>query len=544
MDVHPRAGQQAGLEDLADIPKLLRAYYANTALLPVQFGTSGHRGCALAQSFNEFHILAITQAIVDFRTQAGITGPVYLGMDTHALSQPAYITVLQVLLANGVKVRVQDQGGYTPTPAVSRAVIVHNQSQAHASNRADGIVITPSHNPPHHGGIKYNPPHGGPAQAEVTGFLQEQANHYLQQLKTQQTVISQVPEQELATHPCLEKFDFLACYLEDLSQVVDMQAIADAGFAIGIHPLGGACVAYWQQIIHQFDLNGTLVDATVNPTFDFMTLDYDGVIRMDCSSPWAMAKLLAKKDQFDLCLGNDADADRFGIVTPQGLLNSNQMLCIATDYLINNRAWGKQRAIGKTMVSTALLDRICQGQGIDVQVLPVGFKWFVQGLSESVLGFVGEESAGASLLCQDGRLWTTDKDGIVIGLLALEIMAKTKDTLDAYYQKLTERFGTPYYQRLDGAISKALLQKLQGIQVKDVQATTLAGDPITGVHTHAPANQQPFGGIKVESARAWFAIRPSGTEPIYKLYTESFVSEAHLKQVQQEAKAFLADLVA
>lgn len=544
MDVHPRAGQLPLDSDLVDIPALISAYYTQQPVFSergqrVKFGTSGHRGCASEQSFNQTHILAITQAIADFRKKNQITGPVYVGRDTHALSYPAYITVLQVLLANGLRVRVDATQGYTPTPAVSRAILAHNHTH---TEKADGIVITPSHNPPHHGGIKYNPPHGGPAETDITSVLQYDANHYLEGLLAGTVAIEQVNADACTDHASCELFDYVGCYVDALPRVVDMQVIQAAQFRVGIHPLGGSGLAYWQTISDAYQLDFSILSTAIDPSFRFMPLDSDGVIRMDCSSPWAMSALLAVKDNFDLCIGNDADFDRFGLVSSSGLCNPNHMLAIATDYLIRSRVWGKHRAIGKTAVSTALIERICAAQGVAVHDYPVGFKWFVDGFSQQQLSFAGEESAGASLAALDGTPWTTDKDGIVLGLLALEIMAKTQKSLSAYYQQLTEHYGQPYYQRFDGEVTEELRHALSNLTPEDFKASHLGGEPITHVSISASANNAPLGGIKVQTENAWFALRPSGTEPIYKLYAESFISAAHLKQVQEEAREFVSCL--
>ena len=544
MDVHPRAGCKALPADLTDIPQLVSDYYTlnprlNEAKGRVQFGTSGHRGCATEQTFNQHHILAITQAIADFRQESGLTGPLYLGYDTHALSYPAYITALQVLLANKVVVRVQKNGGFTPTPAISRAIIKHNQRQESIS---DGLIMTPSHNPPHHGGIKYNPSHGGPADKKITHILQNKANDYLERLAADANAIPCVAVGDFLKHHCLEVFDYIECYVSDLPQVIDMEAIQNAKLRVGIDPLGGSGLAYWQEIGQRYGLNFTFLNAEIDPTFRFVPLDHDGVIRMDCSSSWAMANLITKKSQFDLCMGNDADFDRFGLVSQQGLITPNHMLVMGAEHLIHTRAWGKTRGVGKTVVSSALLDRLGKYHGIPIETYPVGFKWFVEGLSSGQLGFAGEESAGANLVCLDGSVWSTDKDGIVIGLLALEIMAKNNSSLDVYYQQLMTRLGSPHYQRVDNVISARLKEAFQGLEPEHYTLHKLAGEQVLSVRTTAPANGTPFGGIKVETENAWFAIRPSGTEPIYKLYAESFISARHLQQVQAEAQDFVHKL--
>ena len=437
MDVHPRAGCKALSADLVDIPHLVSAYYTlepkpNEPEHRVQFGTSGHRGCALQQTFNRNHILAITQAIADYRQESGATGPLYLGYDTHALSYPAYLTVLQVFISEPSCGSCAKEWGFTPTPAVSRAIIKHNQ---HQESIADGLIITPSHNPPHHGGIKYNPSHGGPADKHVTHMLQEKANDYLEKLAENANIIPCVSVGDFVKHNCLEPFDYIDCYVADLPNVVDIRSIQEANLRVGIDPLGGAGLAYWQAINHRYNLNLTLVNTEIDPTFRFVPLDSDGVIRMDCSSPWAMANLIQRKEEFDLCIGNDADFDRFGLVSQQGLIPPNNMLVMAAHHLINTRDWGRTKGIGKTAVSSALLDRLSTHFQVPLKTYPAGFKWFVDGLSNGQLGFAGEESAGASFVCFDGSVWSTDKDGIVIGLLALEIMAKNSCSLDAYYQQ-------------------------------------------------------------------------------------------------------------
>ncbi len=534
---HPLAGHPAPQASLTDIRALLAAYRTvpdvNLASQRVAFGTSGHRGSSLTGSFNEAHILAIAQAVAEHRANAGITGPLFLGKDTHALSTPAQQTAIEVLAANGVLTHLQAGDGYTPTPVISRAILAHNASGAAA--RADGIVITPSHNPPGDGGIKYNPPHGGPADTDVTGWIEQRANALLAAGSGR---ILRLPYAQALAAPGTREVDLMGPYIAALGGVIDMEAIARAGVRIGVDPLGGAAVAYWQPIAERYGLELTVVNPRVDPTFGFMTVDHDGKIRMDCSSPYAMAGLVALKDRFDIAWGNDADVDRHGIVTPSlGLLNPNHYLAVAIDYLLGHRPqWSARSVIGKTLVSSNLIDRVVAGRGRRVLEVPVGFKWFSAGLLGGDLCFAGEESAGASFLCRDGSAWTTDKDGIILGLLAAEITAVTGREPGRHYQDLAARFGTPHYVRIDApatAAQKAAFQRLTG---ERVSATTLAGEPITARLTRAPGNDAPIGGLKVTTANGWFAARPSGTEDIYKLYAESFRSAEHLQQIVAEAQ--------
>ncbi len=535
--MHERAGTAALPADLIDVPALLEAYHSiipdpATPEQRVVFGTSGHRGTARNGSFNEHHILAITQAIVEYRAAQGITGPLFLGSDTHPLSAPAEQTVRSVLLANGVRVYASLDDEYVPTPALSHGILHHNR--AHPDDLADGIIITPSHNPPQDGGIKYNPPHGGPADSDATGWIAARANALLE--------AKLAGVRQAAVDPArLERYDYLGRYVQDIAAVVDVAAIRQAGVRIGAHPLGGASVSYWAEIARQLGLDVQVLGPGVDPQWAFMTLDWDGNIRMDPSSPHAMAGALASRADFDLVVGNDADADRHGIITPDGgLMNPNHFLAVCIDYLFTHRpGWGAHAAVGKTLVSSSIIDRVCEALGRELVEVPVGFKWFVPGLSDGSLGFGGEESAGASLLRMDGGPWSTDKDGIVLGLLAAEILAVTGKTPSALYRELTARFGEPHYQRVDARATPQQKAVLAALTPASISANSLAGDPIVAVHSAAPGNGAAIGGIKVVSDRAWFAARPSGTEDVYKIYAESFVSEAHLAQVLREAQSMV-----
>ncbi|CAH0533888.1 Phosphoglucomutase [Vibrio stylophorae] len=534
MPQHPRAGQLASSCDLHDIPSLVANYYSLTPKpqlksQQVAFGTSGHRGCADLSTFNQHHIWAICQAIADIRLQEGITGPLYLGKDTHALSEVAFRSAIEVLIANHVDVIVQQDLGYTPTPAISHAILQYNRQHAQL---ADGIVITPSHNPPQDGGIKYNPPHGGPAEARFTKAIENRANALLagelSEVKRVDylTALSQVTQQDL-----------VPSYVTDLVNVIDMAAIQKAQLKLAVDPLGGAGIAYWQAIAEQYQLDLTVVNERVEADFRFMPLDKDGVIRMDCSSPYAMSQLLALKDDYDLAFANDPDFDRHGIVTPKGLMNPNHFLAVCIDYLFQHRPqWGSDVAVGKTLVSSALIDRVVAGLGRELCEVPVGFKWFVEGLHTGALGFGGEESAGASLLRFDGSPWSTDKDGIVLCLLAAEIMAVTGLTPQQYYEQLAQKYGEASYARLQAPANESQKACLQAMSASDVTATTLAGDPIIQSLTHAPGNGEAIGGLKVMTENGWFAARPSGTEAMYKIYCESFCGEAHRKQIEIEAQ--------
>ena len=540
----PRAGQPATPADLVDVAKLVTAYYA---LHPdpaepaqrVTFGTSGHRGSALTASFNEDHIAATTQAICDYRAGAGIDGPLYLGADTHALSEPAQVSALEVLAANEVRVLVDARGGYTPTPAVSRAILAHNAGVGPSGVRADGIVVTPSHNPPSDGGFKYNPPDGGPAGTDVTQQIQDRANDLLAEgLKS----VRRIPYARAVAASSTGKFDFLDAYVSALPQVVDLDAIRAAGVHIGADPLGGASVAYWGEIGERYGLDLTVVNPEVDPTFRFMTLDWDGKIRMDCSSPYAMASLIHRQHEFTVATGNDTDADRHGIVTPDaGLLNPNHYLAVAVDYLYRNRGgWPAGAAVGKTLVSSSMIDRVTAGLGRTLFEVPVGFKWFVPGLLDGSVAFGGEESAGASFLQRDGSAWTTDKDGIILALLASEITAVTGHTPSQLYRDLTDRYGDPVYARIDTAATRAQKAALAKLSPSQVSASELAGDEITALLTTAPGNGAPIGGLKVVTASGWFAARPSGTEDVYKLYAESFRGPEHLAAIQDQARQIIA----
>jgi len=540
----PRAGQPAAAEDLVDIAKLVTAYYAlhpdpGDAAQRVSFGTSGHRGSAFTVTFNEDHILATTQAICEYRAGHGIDGPLYLGADTHALSEPAQVSALEVLAANGVRVLVDARGGYTPTPAVSRAILAHNAGAGPSGVRADGIVVTPSHNPPSDGGFKYNPPDGGPAGTDVTQQIQDRANDLLAEgLKG----VRRIPYARAVAADTTGKFDFLDAYVSALPQVVDLDAIRAAGVHIGADPLGGASVAYWGEIGDRFGLDLTVVNPLVDETFRFMTLDWDGKIRMDCSSPYAMASLIVQKHEFTVATGNDTDADRHGIVTPDaGLLNPNHYLAVAIDYLYRNRGgWPAGAAVGKTLVSSSMIDRVTAGLGRALFEVPVGFKWFVPGLLDGSVAFGGEESAGASFLQRDGSAWTTDKDGIILALLASEITAATGNSPSQLYRDLTDRYGDPVYARIDTAATRAQKAALAKLSPAQVSASELAGDKITAALTTAPGNGAPIGGLKVVTASGWFAARPSGTEDVYKLYAESFRGPEHLAAIQDQARQIIA----
>ncbi|MFX0594741.1 phosphoglucomutase (alpha-D-glucose-1,6-bisphosphate-dependent) [Melissospora conviva] len=538
MSVHPRAGQSAQPADLVDVPALITAYYTGRPdptdrAQQVSFGTSGHRGSSLNNAFNAEHILAVTQALCDYRRAHGVDGPLFLGRDTHALSAPATATALEVLAANDVTVLIDSRDGYTPTPAVSHAILHHNRGRERGL--ADGIVITPSHNPPADGGFKYNPANGGPAGSDVTGWIQDRANVLLAEGCRD---VRRVPYARALAAATTGRYDFLGTYVDDLPAVVDLAAIRDAGVRIGADPLGGASVAYWGEIADRHGLDLTVVNPQVDPTWRFMTLDGDGKIRMDCSSPNAMAALVAARADYQLSTGNDADADRHGIVTPDGgLMNPNHYLAVAISYLYRHRpGWRPDTAIGKTLVSSAMIDLVAADLGRRLIEVPVGFKWFVPGLLDGSVGFGGEESAGASFLRTDGSTWTTDKDGILLCLLAAEIIARTGRTPSEHYADLTARFGAPAYARTDapaGREQKAVLAKLSPEQVT---ATELAGEPITATLTRAPGNDAPIGGLKVLTASGWFAARPSGTEDVYKIYAESMQGPEHLARIQAEAQ--------
>lgn len=540
-----RAGTVAQPSDLVDIDDLVAAYFDRTpdAGNPdqrVAFGTSGHRGSSLKTSFNEDHIAAITQAIVEYRAGQGITGPLFMGKDTHALSGPAQDTALQVLAANGVRTLLDSRDGFTPTPALSHAILTYNASGP--EDRADGIVITPSHNPPTDGGFKYNPPHGGPADTDATGWIADRANELIE---AGLEGVRRVPLEEAKAAETTGTFDFLDSYVSTLPEIIDLDAIKAAGVRIGADPMGSASVAYWQEIGERFGLNLEVVNPTVDPQWAFMTLDWDEKIRMDCSSPSAMASLIGARDKYDIATGNDADSDRHGIVTPDaGLMNPNHYLAVAIDYLYRTRdGWRGDAGVGKTLVSSSIIDRVAQSLGRRLDEVPVGFKWFVPGLLDGSIGFGGEESAGASFLRRDGSVWTTDKDGIILALLAAEMTATTGTTPSQRYRELTEQFGDPVYQRIDAPANREQKAALKKLSAEQVTADTLAGEPITAKLTEAPGNGAAIGGLKVTTENAWFAARPSGTEDVYKIYAESFKGEEHLKQVQQEAKALVDSVI-
>jgi len=545
MTTDPRAGQPADSSLLVNIPRLITSYYSRKPDVSdntqrVVFGTSGHRGSSLHGSFNEDHILAITQAICWYRKEKNITGPLFLGMDTHALSEPAFASALEVLAANQVEVMIDQESGYTPTPALSHAILTYNRGRT--DGLADGIVITPSHNPPEDGGFKYNPPSGGPADTDTTKWIESRAN---QLLSAGLKEVKRIPFERALKAASTHQHDFLTEYVSNLDSVIDFEAIRAAGVRCGVDPLGGAGVAYWPRIAEQYGLNLTVVNTEVDATFRFMTLDWDGKIRMDCSSPHAMARLIALKDRFDVAFACDTDHDRHGIVTPSaGLMNPNHYLAVAIDYLFRHRLnWRADAGVGKTLVSSSMIDRVTASLGRRLIEVPVGFKWFVEGLLDGSLAFGGEESAGASFVRRDGLAWSTDKDGLIMGLLSAEITAKLGQDPGRRYRELTEQFGNPVYERIDAPATpeeKAILLRLSPDQVK---AKELAGEKIQSILTTAPANNAPIGGLKVITQNGWFAVRPSGTENVYKIYAESFLNEAHLHRIQEEAKALVAQVV-
>jgi phosphoglucomutase len=542
MNAGPRAGQPVPPELLVDIAQLVSAYYERTPDpdnpdQKVSFGTSGHRGSALNNSFNEAHILAITEAICDYRQQQGYAGPVFVGKDTHALSTPAEMSALRVFASRGVTVMVERDGGYTPTPVISHAILCHNR--AHADALADGVVITPSHNPPDNGGIKYNPPTGGPADTDATGWIAARANELLADPGFAGPDIS---IDQAMTRDTTHRHDFMTPYIEDLRNVVDMDAIAASGLKICADAMGGSGLRYWQAIADRYGLDLDVRNDVVDHQFGFMSVDRDGKVRMDCSSPWAMAGLIDLRDRYDIAFGNDPDYDRHGIVTRSaGLLNPNHYLAVAIQYLFGNRdGWRAEAGIGKTLVSSSMIDRVAEELGRDLQEVPVGFKWFVPGLLDGSYGFGGEESAGASFLRRDGTAWSTDKDGIIMCLLAAEITAVTGRDPAEHYAEMTARHGNPVYARVDAPADREQKAKLAALSPEQVSADTLAGEAITARLTHAPANGAAIGGLKVASANGWFAARPSGTEDIYKIYAESFLGEEHLRQIQQEAREIVS----
>jgi phosphoglucomutase len=543
---HVLAGKPAPADILVDVDRLIQAYFDgkpdvdDTEQL-VSFGTSGHRGTSLAGSFNEAHILAVTQAICDFRRSEGITGPLFLGKDSHALSGPAQRTALEVLAANGVLTCYQKDDGYTPTPTISRAILVANRGKR--SGLADGIVVTPSHNPPPDGGFKYNPPNGGPADTNVTAWIQDRANQLLR--SGNQGVRRLTYEKAIAASTSRAE-DFVTPYVDDLASVIDIQSIRDAKIRCGVDPLGGASVAYWQAIAERHKLDLQVVNTIVDPRFAFMTVDHDGKIRMDCSSPYAMAKLVGLRDRYQVAFGNDPDADRHGIVVPgSGLLNPNHYLAVAIRYLFGARSrWPGKAAVGKTLVSSSIIDRVAAGIGRDVREVPVGFKWFVDGLVDGSMGFAGEESAGASFLRIDGSVWTTDKDGIILALLAAEITARTGKDPGQHYAEITATYGNPVYTRIDQAATPSEKAKLRQLSSSQVKSATLAGDPIRATLTKAPGNGAAIGGLKVVTDQGWFAARPSGTENVYKVYAESFAGQRHLDTIVAEAREIVAAALA
>jgi phosphoglucomutase len=537
-EINPLAGKPAPSSMLVNVPRLVTAYFAGkpdpkVAAQRVAFGTSGHRGSAFNNAFNENHILSISQALCDHRRTVGIDGPLFLGIDTHALAEPALASALEVFAANDVEVMIDAHDGYTPTPVISHAILTYNKGRS--SGLADGVVVTPSHNPPEDGGFKYNPPNGGPADTDITSVIEKAANRFLED---DLRGIKRIAYDRARKSASVHRYDYIGPYVADLANVLDMEAIRGAGVKIGIDPLGGAGVRYWQPIIERYRLNATIVSDAVDPTFRFMTVDWDGKIRMDCSSPYAMARLIGMRGKFDVAFANDTDADRHGIVTrSNGLMNPNHFLAAAISYLFEYRPhWRKDSAVGKTIVSSAMIDRVAKKLGRRLVETPVGFKWFVEGLIGGGFGFAGEESAGASFLRQDGSVWTTDKDGIILGLLAAEMTAKTRSDPSQLFDKLTAELGVPFYERIDAPATPAQKNLLKALSAEKLGMTQLAGEPVSATLTAAPGNGQSFGGIKVIADSGWFAARPSGTEDVYKIYAESFRSQAHLRQIQSEAQ--------
>jgi len=546
MAIHPLAGMPAPSRMLIDVARLEREYYERTPdpndpRQLVRFGTSGHRGTSFDATLTEAHILAIAQAICEYRRSNDLDGPLYMGKDTHALSAPAQRTALEVLAANGVETIIQQADGVTPTPAISHAILVHNRGRT--GHHADGIIITPSHNPPEDGGFKYNPPNGGPADTDVTGWIQDRANELL---RAGNAGVKRLPLAAAMKAATTHAEDFVLPYVRDLGSVIDVDSIRAAGVQLGVDPLGGAALHYWERMEAVFRLNITVVNPTIDPTFGFMTVDHDGVIRMDCSSPYAMAGLVKLKDRYHVAVGNDPDADRHGIVTPSaGLMNPNHFLTAAIHYLLTNRpGWPARAAVGKTLVTSSMIDRVAGRAGRRLAEMPVGFKWFAPGLFDGSICFAGEESAGASLLRTDGSVWTTDKDGIVMALLAAEITARTASDPGVHYQELTAQLGTPYYTRIDQPATPEQKAVLQRLSPEAVEATQLAGETIVATLTRAPANGAPVGGLKVVTTNGWFAARPSGTEDVYKVYAESFRSQSHLEAILAEAQHIVADALA
>ncbi len=541
MSLHPLAGKPAPQSILVNVPRLVADYYGlspdvNEPAQRIAFGTSGHRGSSSQYSFNEAHILAVSQAVADWRAMHGIDGPLFLGMDTHALSEPALISAVEVLCANGVECRIDQHRGYTPTPVISHAILSHNRN--HGGHQADGIVITPSHNPPSDGGFKYSPPNGGPADGGITGWIEKRANELL----GEPAGIRRWTWEKAARSGLLQQHDFVTPYVDGLGDVLDMEVIRASGVHIGADPMGGSGIAYWAPIAERYGLNLEIVNDAIDPTFRFMCVDKDGKIRMDCSSPPAMAGLIGLKDRFDIAFGNDTDFDRHGIVTPSaGLMNPNHFLAVAISWLFSKRPdWPQATAIGKTLVSSSMIDRVAADLGRTLCEVPVGFKWFVDGLADGSLGFGGEESAGASFLRRDGGAWSTDKDGIIMDLLAAEITAKSGRDPAEHYRELEQRFGSPVYERIDAPATRQQKAVLADLTPEQVTASELAGEKITARLTRAPGNDAAIGGLKVVTQNGWFAARPSGTEDLYKIYSESFKGKEHLRQIQQEAREIVA----
>jgi phosphoglucomutase len=539
---NPAAGKPVDLASLVNVPRLVTAYFTSKPdpsdpTQRVAFGTSGHRGTSLKNSFNENHILATTQAICDHRRETGLTGPLFVGIDTHALAEPALVSAVEVFAANGVDIMIDERGGYTPTPVISHAILSYNKGRT--SGLADGVVISPSHNPPEDGGYKYNPPHGGPADTDVTAKVEKAANAYME---ADMKGVVRVSYERARKAPSTHLHDYVSPYVADLGNAVDMALIKSSGVKIGIDPLGGAAVHYWAPLIERYGIDATIVNDVVDPTFRFMTADWDGKIRMDCSSPFAMASLIAMRDRFDVAFANDTDADRHGIVTRTGgLMNPNHFLATAIAYLFEHRPqWGSEAAIGKTIVSSSIIDRVARKLNRKLVETPVGFKWFVEGLGTGTFGFAGEESAGASFLKRDGSVWTTDKDGMVMGLLAAEILGRTGRDPSQLFATLTAELGVPYYERIDVPATPKQKSALKALGPEQLDMRQLAGEPVSAIRTRAPGNDQSFGGIKVESEAGWFAARPSGTEDVYKIYAESFRDRNHLKAIQQDAQRAIA----
>jgi phosphoglucomutase len=543
---HPLAGKPAPVSMLVNTPRLVTAYFSGVAdpavaQQRVSFGTSGHRGSAFDCTFNELHILAIAQAVCLYRHRAGIAGPLFVGMDTHALSEPAFASALEVFAANGIETMIDAGSGYTPTPVISHAILTYNKTRT--SGLADGVVISPSHNPPEDGGFKYNPANGGPADTDITGWIEKTANNFLE---ANLDGVRRITFERARKAPCVHAYDYIGPYVSDLANVVDMEAIHASGVRIGIDPLGGAGVHYWAPIIDRYNIAATVVNDAVDPTFRFMTVDWDGKIRMDCSSPYAMARLVGLRDKFDVAFANDTDADRHGIVCPSsGLMNPNYFLATAIYYLYGNRPnWRTDSAVGKTVVSSGMIDRVTKKLGRELVEVPVGFKWFSAGLIDGTLGFGGEESAGASFLRRDGSVWTTDKDGLILGLLAAEMTGRLGKDPSQTYSDVTSDLGPSFYERIDAPASSAQRASLKNLSPEDVVAKELAGEAIEAKLDRSPGNDQPIGGIKVIAKSGWFAARPSGTEDVYKIYAESFRSKEHLQQIQHDAQTIVGGLIA